>query len=156
MKIRQAEPSDLPQLAAISEAAGSAAHWTRQQWQDIFRSQTSSRLAWIAELHGPDPNSQPRAIGFLVAQTISPDWELENIAVLPAFCRQGTGRALLQALFQHASALRADRILLEVRASNLPAIRLYESSGFQLLSRRRGYYSNPTEDALILVHMPTN
>jgi ribosomal-protein-alanine acetyltransferase len=157
MKIRLASQSDLPQLMAISEAAGSAAHWTRQQWLDIFHSQIPARLAWIAWFsnNGASNDSSDDAddaIGFLVAQCGSPEWELENVAVLPTFRRKGVGAALLSALLAEARARQAERILLEVRASNLSAIRLYAQAGFQRLAIRRGYYQNPAEDALIFVN----
>jgi ribosomal-protein-alanine acetyltransferase len=150
MQIRRANSSDLPQLRAIAAAQASAAQWSQQQWLDIFHTQTPTRLAWIAEDRNA-PN-QGQGIGFVVAQNGGPEWELENIAVLPEFRRLGVGRALLSALLAHARALQAERILLEVRPSNQAAIRLYDSSGFQLLARRAGYYRNPDEDALILVH----
>jgi ribosomal-protein-alanine acetyltransferase len=94
-------------------------------------------------------NSAPLAVGFLIAQCGAPEWELENVAVLPAFRRRGAGAALLSTLLQQARARRAERVLLEVRASNQSAIRLYGQAGFQLLTRRRGYYQNPAEDALL-------
>ena len=72
--------------------------------------------------------------------------------MLPEFRRRGVGRGLLSALVAQARCLGAERILLEVRDSNQTAIRFYGSEGFQLLGRRRGYYRNPDEDALILVH----
>jgi ribosomal-protein-alanine acetyltransferase len=150
--IRLANNSDLAQLRAISEAAGSAAHWTPQQWQDIFQTKIPMRLAWVAEWVAEDGIDEAQGIGFLVAQNGGPEWELENIAVLPAFRCQGVGRELLSALQRQAGALLAQRILLEVRASNQSAIRLYNASGFQLLARRRDYYRDPTEDALVLVH----
>jgi [ribosomal protein S18]-alanine N-acetyltransferase len=149
MKIRIARESDLPQLISLSDSAGEAAHWTRQQWLDIFHSQTPSRLAWIAEA---ERGAGGQAAGFLVAQTGAPEWELENIAVLPEYRRQGVARALLSALLAQARSLLAERILLEVRASNEAAIRLYHASGFQTLARRRDYYRNPSEDAIILAH----
>jgi ribosomal-protein-alanine N-acetyltransferase len=150
MEIRRANPSDLPQLKAISAASVSAAQWTPQQWLDIFHTQIPPRFTWIAEdRNAPVPG---QGIGFLVAQNLGPDWELENVAVLGEFRRQGVGRALLSTLLAQARALQAERILLEVRASNQSAIRLYHGSGFQLLARRRNYYRNPDEDALILVH----
>lgn len=152
IKIRLAQESDLPQLTALSESAGEAAHWTRQQWLDIFHSQNPPRLAWIAEAWATEFKIEPevRAIGFLVAQNGGPEWELENIAVLPEFRRKGVACGLLSALLAQARSLRAERILLEVRASNHAAIRLYHASGFQSLARRREYYRNPPEDAIIL------
>jgi ribosomal-protein-alanine N-acetyltransferase len=159
LKIRLAQESDLPQLTVLSQASGEAAHWTQQQWLDIFHSQSPPRLAWIAETGTAQveateagAGNPARAVGFLVAQNGGPEWELENIAVLPEYRRQGVARELLSALLAQARALLAERILLEVRAFNQAAIRFYEASGFQPLSRRRDYYRNPPEDALIFVH----
>ena len=150
MKIRLASEPDLQQLTVMSEAAGSAAHWTQQQWMDIFRTQIPARLAWIAEKESAE--SEMGGMGFLVAQNGGPEWELENIAVLPEFRRQGVGCGLLSALLTYSRSVQAERVLLEVRVSNLSAIRLYGSCGFQLLARRGDYYRNPAEDALVLVH----
>jgi ribosomal-protein-alanine N-acetyltransferase len=149
MKIRLANESDLPQLIAISEAAGSSAHWTRQQWMDIFRTNVPARVAWIAE---DIVQGELRGIGFLVAQNGVVEWELENIAVLPAHLRQGIGRGLLSTFLAHSRSMGAERVLLEVRVSNVSAIALYRQCGFELVGQRRDYYGHPTEDALILVH----
>jgi len=145
MNVRLANKSDIPQLIAISEAADSSAHWTPQQWADIFRTQAPPRFAWMAH------QENQQGIGFLVAQHNGPEWELENIAVLPDFQRQGVGAGLMSALLNQAQTLQAERILLEVRASNLSAFRFYDVSGFQVLARRRAYYANPVEDAVIMV-----
>lgn len=153
MEIRLATEADLSQLVAISKSADSAAHWTLDQWREIFQTEVPARLAWIAE----EQVGAPRARGFLVAQigfpnSDGPEWELENIAVLPEFRRRGLGRELLAVLLAQARLHGAARILLEVRESNRAAIRLYEAAGFQQLGRRRAYYHSPIEDALILVH----
>jgi len=172
MKLRRAIPSDLPQLQAISRQAPSAPQWSRQQWLDIWDSQSPARLAWIAEDAAENILASAAvddcgsavppvpAVGFLVAQAgidyraqAAPEWELENIVVAPAFSRRGVGRALLQALLHEARARQAERILLEVRASNLSAIALYLGNGFHHLTQRRDYYRDPTEDALILVQL---
>lgn len=148
MRIRRAQESDLGQLKVLSEAVDSSSHWTQQQWLEIFRRESPVRVAWLAEKEvgksfGP-------AIGFLVALDSGPDWELENIAVLPEFRRQGIGLGLLQVLLEEARSRSAERILLEVRASNEAAIGFYRANGFELRTRRREYYAGPTEDALIL------
>lgn len=170
MNIRLATEADVAQLVAISNSTSSAAHWSQPQWLDIFRSQSPARLAWIAEQperrrvpraqSSPEaepggqevPNREIFAFGFLVAQCGGAEWELENIAVLPALRRRGVGAALLGTLLEEARTRQAERILLEVRASNQAAIRLYGQAGFQLLARRRGYYQNPEEDALLFGH----
>ena len=75
--------------------------------------------------------------------------DLQRIAILPAARRRGLGHELLQELLTRASGLGATRILLEVAASNAQAICFYESFGFQMISRRRRYYSGNT-DALVM------
>jgi ribosomal-protein-alanine N-acetyltransferase len=144
MNIRLASRGDIDQLARISEKAG-AARWSAQQWDDLFDSETPARLAWLAE------NGAAQSLGMLVAQCSAPDWELENMAVLPAAQRKGVGSALMEALLTAARAAGASRVLLEVRPSNHAAIALYNISRFELLARRPDYYRNPEEDALILV-----
>lgn len=149
LKIRLANESDLPQLIAMSEAAGSSAHWTRQQWMDIFGTEVPTRIAWIAE---EMVEGKTLGIGFLVAQNGGPEWELENIAAIPAHLRQGVGRGLLSTLLAHSRSVGAERVQLEVRASNMSAIALYRQCGFELVGQRRDYYRNPAENALIFVH----
>jgi ribosomal-protein-alanine N-acetyltransferase len=159
MLLRLATPDDVPRLLAIARSSDSASQWSEHQWRDIFASQSPPRLVWICEEGGgreagpaEGGPAAPRALGFLVAQGSGADWDLENLAVLPEFRRRGAGMALLGALLAEAPRQGAERILLEVRASNLAAIRLYEGFGFRLLARRSGYYAHPPEDALIYVH----
>jgi len=151
MRIRRAQESDLDLLKALSEAVDTSSQWTPQQWLEIFRTESPLRLTWLAEEEVGE--SFGRATGFLVALNGGPDWELENIAVLPEFHRQGIGLGLLRALLGEARSQLAGRILLEVRASNQAAIGFYRANGFELLTRRRDYYTGPTEDALILVRL---
>ena len=180
--VRRSRLDELAQLIDISRAAGYAARWTEQQWRDIFHTQNPPRLAWTAwdrsgllmpsdsapcvspateGIRSGSPatgQSEPPAasrvaVGFLVAQCGGGEWELENMAVREGFRRQGAGSALLAALLAEARVQQTERILLEVRPSNQAAIRLYEQGGFALLARRPGYYKDPGEDALIMVHL---
>ena len=75
--------------------------------------------------------------------------EILNLAVSPERRRQGLGRHLLQMALQAAHKMGIRKSLLEVRESNAPAIGLYEGAGFRLAGRRRAYYHDPDEDALI-------
>lgn len=79
---------------------------------------------------------------------------VNNFAVHPAWRRQGLGRRLLAHVLAAADAMGAPRATLEVRASNLAAIALYESGGFVRGGRRSDYYTHPVEDALILWREP--
>ena len=76
--------------------------------------------------------------------------QITNIAVHPDCRGQGLGLAIVQALIKHAKAERLASISLEVRVSNAPAIALYRKVGFAEVGRRKGFYTRPTEDALIM------
>ena len=88
--------------------------------------------------------------GYVVAWYVLDEGELANLAVAPAYRRQGIGTALLDATLTDAAARGVGQLYLEVRESNQSARRLYASRGFEEVSRRKGYYRTPLEDALIL------
>ena len=88
------------------------------------------------------------ALGYLSARALPPECEIYRVATLPAHRRCGVGSALLAALFETAAGVNS--FFLEVRENNTPAISLYKAHGFTELARRKNYYRNPKEDALIL------
>lgn len=85
-------------------------------------------------------------IGFL---GVLDELEVTNVATHPDFRRRGVGRALVSALLDYARREKFLRVTLEVRASNAPAIALYESLGFTPCGTRKGFYTNPREDGII-------
>jgi ribosomal-protein-alanine N-acetyltransferase len=87
-------------------------------------------------------------VGFLIAVVVEPEAELESIAV--ARQRRGTGRRLMQALVEQLEQAGVTRIFLEVRASNQAARGLYQALGFSETGRRRAYYADPVEDAVLM------
>ena len=80
-------------------------------------------------------------------------WEgqITNIATHPDHRRRGYGNAVTDALLKEAAARNAEQVSLEVRASNASAIALYEGLGFAIAGRRKGFYQNPREDALVMI-----
>ena len=78
---------------------------------------------------------------------------ITNVAVLPSCRRKGLGRALLSAAIGYARGQGAFCLTLEVRESNAPAIALYRAFGFEMVGRRRRYYQDPEEDALLMTKM---
>lgn len=88
--------------------------------------------------------------GFCAFWLVFDEVHINNIAMRPQFRGAGVGTALLHHVLAAARELGARRATLEVRASNAQALRLYERLGFYVAGRRRNYYSNPVEDALIL------
>lgn len=87
--------------------------------------------------------------GYLLGCVIPPEAEVFRIAALPSARRRGVGRALLGHFLGECRARGCTDVYLEVRASNAPAIALYRAAGFCEIGRRRHYYRNPTEDALL-------
>lgn len=89
-------------------------------------------------------------VGYIGSQTVFPEADIMNVAVHPDHRRKGIAQALIHALENHLKQRGVESLTLEVRASNIPAISLYQKLGFQEVGRRRNYYRNPKEDALIL------
>ena len=88
--------------------------------------------------------------GYIGSQTCGEESDVMNVAVHPDFRRRGIAEALVNALVEELKAIGSHCLTLEVRASNVPAIALYEKMGFSEIGRRKNYYRNPREDALIL------
>ncbi len=91
-----------------------------------------------------------RVLGYGVVRVIADEGEIQRIAVFPEYRRRGIAGKLMDAMVDHARSMGASCLSLEVRESNTGARNLYETYGFSQEAVRRGYYSNPTEDALIM------
>lgn len=144
--IRNAVARDVPSIALLARGASTAAQWTEQQYEDLITNDESiaARLFLVASLDENGP-----IVGFLVARQAAGECELENIVVAGENRGKGIGTSLLGELLARAQASDGDSIFLEVRESNSPARRLYSKLGFEENGRRKGYYSNPVEDAIL-------
>ncbi len=90
------------------------------------------------------------AVAYVGSQSCPPEADVMNVAVDPEFRRQGVGEGLMVALMDALRAKGMESLTLEVRASNSPAIALYDRLGFAEVGRRPNYYTDPREDALIM------
>ena len=91
-----------------------------------------------------------RTAGYVGSQSVLDGADMMNLAVDPEYRRQGIAENLVAALEKRLKEKGVTFLMLEVRASNEPAIRLYEKLGFFVAGRRPGYYRHPKEDALIM------
>ena len=91
-----------------------------------------------------------RLVGYIGSQTVPPESDVMNVAVLPECRRRGIAEQLILELCRLLAENGNETLTLEVRASNAPAIALYEKLGFIQVGRRPNYYRNPREDAHIL------
>ena len=87
--------------------------------------------------------------GYVFCREVAGESELLNLAVDPGLRRGGVGRMLLAAAIEWLTTRGARETFLEVRASNVAAIALYEEVGFRAVGRRPGYYQRPPEDAIL-------
>ena len=156
MNIRAAIPADIPCMMALERACSTAAHWTEQQYRLLFEKpgEPAERLVLVVDmLSGGGPaqagSVSPGLRGFLVARKVAAEWELENIVVAPAARRKGLGRQLIGALLTRAREAGSEAVFLEVRESNTAARSLYERAGFRQIGRRKAYYRDPPEDAIL-------
>ena len=92
----------------------------------------------------------PHVIAMFSGWVIVDELEIDNLVVAASHRRQGIGAALLHEALGQSQALGVRSAVLEVRAGNVAAQKLYESFGFITLGRRIEYYHNPAEDALIM------
>lgn len=140
MNIRSATPADVSAMRRIEAQAPTAAHWNDDEYDRIFAGDPP-RLALIIQ----DDTVQ----GFLIANQIGPDWELENIGVAAGAQRRGLASALLGHFLDVVKQQGGESVFLEVRASNAAARALYAKYGFAETGRRRHYYQHPDEDAVL-------
>jgi ribosomal-protein-alanine N-acetyltransferase len=137
---------DIDPALELAAALPQAPHWPRAAYLTALDPDASPhRVAWVAE----DGETNALA-GFAVASVPGTQAELETIAVHTAWQRRRVARWLFAALSGELSACDATLVLLEVRASNHPALALYRALGFQETGRRPRYYANPVEDAVLL------
>lgn len=132
---------DLDEVLAI-ERASFQTPWSR----GAFRYElTQNRVARCSVARGGR-----QLVGYLCLWEIGHEVHITNLAVHPAWRRRGVARALLGALLEDAQRRGTDLVFLEVRPTNTEALGLYESFGFRVIGRRKGYYFDTGEDALVM------
>ena len=130
----------VPQVAALEKLCFSDP-WSEQS----VASELANELSlWLVALEGE------RVVGYVGSQTVIGETDMMNVAVHPDCRRQGVAETLINALTAALKHRDSHSLTLEVRASNAPAISLYEKLDFIQVGLRKNYYRNPKEDALIL------
>lgn len=131
----------LPAVAALEKVCFPADPWS----EALFRAALDNPRVRVLLAQGEDGE----LLGYAVLSAVLDEGNLDNIAVAPQARRQGVADALLSALTgfgrEHLACL-----MLEVRASNAPAMALYEKHGFAAVGRRKNYYEAPREDAILM------
>lgn len=142
VRLREAALEDVEALVALQQASPGAAPWGAADYESLLSADTT--LCLLAE---DEERDEPA--GFVLARLAADELEILNLAVAPARRRRGLGRRLVAEALARGRARAAEKCWLEVRASNQAALEFYRALGFREHSRRRGYYRDPVEDAVI-------
>lgn len=137
--LRAALPADIPALLEI-EAACFSHPWTEAQ---LLRWMQPDHLFLVCV-------REQTVLGYCNAQLVLDTADIGNVAVSPAARRRGLAARLLRELEHRAAAQGVTQLQLELRAGNTPALALYEKSGYLSVGRRKNYYRDPKEDAILM------
>lgn len=138
--VRKAVAADIPALADIARHAPDV--WHRPNLQEALASPYRRLLVAVS--------CAGTVQGFICMRCVAAQGELEMLVVAPKARGQGVGRRLLTQGLAYIQQQGAGRCLLEVRAGNTGAVRLYQALGFYTIAQRPQLYSAPTEDGLCM------
>ena len=147
---------------ALQKHAATAAHWSVEQYEALFRASSPARIALVVEEENQEEENQEETNqeeenqqseaevqGFVIARAVGVEWEIENIAIAGPARRRGLGTRLLGEFLDLAKARGGEAVFLEVRESNHAACSLYERWAFMESGRRKKYFKDPQEDAIL-------
>lgn len=121
-------------------------NWNPKSWSvQLFEKELSSRSSRVRGLFTGE-----ELVGYLIAHVVCDEAHIVSLGLAPEWRGKGGGRILLDDFLRTCLVERVGVVTLDVRASNISARKLYESSGFSVVGLRRNYYSDNGEDALTM------
>ena len=139
-EIREMQIDDLENVLAI-EKENFSVPWDANGFFSFMIREGTAFL--VAEENG-------KILGYAGLISAADEGDITNVSVSKTRRQKGIGNSLLEGLLDKARSFELKKIFLEVRASNEAAIRLYEKKSFQQVGVRKGYYTEPVEDALLM------
>jgi len=140
---------DLLEVVEIEEESG----LSRWGWAAYYAELQGDNRDLMLVARAPEskaPRVSHRLAGYIVARVGANELHINNVAVRERYRRQGIGITLLARILEEGKCRGVEVAFLELRAGNSAALSLYEKCGFNLTARRKNYYSEPTEDALVM------
>jgi len=133
------ELSDIDEVMEIEKTLFSEA-WTNA----MFEEEITKQISYVIDVKGI-------IAGYICGWKMYEEFNITNVGVAKEFQKQGYGKILVDFIFELISKENFQIVFLEVRESNFSAIKLYEKCNFVEVGRRKKYYKNPTEDAILMV-----
>ena len=141
LTIRTMQESDLPSVVAIERLSFSTPWSETLFFNEIYKQRSIPKVAVIGD----------RIAGYICANHVADEGHILNLAVHPDFGRRGIANTLVENILEELKENACRFLYLEVRASNNAARKLYEGFGFSVVGTRKGYYTEPKEDAVIMM-----
>lgn len=141
MDFRRSIPKDATGIARLEEEIFSDA-WSYRDVQDLIC--TEGGMCFTA-VEGEE------VVAYVIGRLIAPEGEIYRVAVAPHKRQRGIGYRLLDYAVKTSKGQGLERLFLEVRSKNVPAIRLYTAYGFKEIGTRKNYYKNPEDDAIVML-----
>ena len=141
MDFRRSIPADATGIARLEEEIFSDA-WSYRDIQDLIC--TEGAMCFSAVDEG-------EVVAYVIGRLIAPEGEIYRVAVKPERRKRGIGYRLLDYAVKTSRGKGLERLFLEVRSQNIPAINLYKAYGFAEIGIRKNYYKDPKDDAIVML-----
>lgn len=139
-QMRRMTEEDIPDVIEI-EKRSFISPWTRGMFAQTLESPVARNLVMT---------ESGDIVGYVIFYQAGLEMHIMNIAVHPALRRQGIGLDIMKRVIESARINSVEECFLEVRETNFPAQGLYERLGFKRIGKRRGYYTETNEDAIVM------
>jgi [ribosomal protein S18]-alanine N-acetyltransferase len=141
---------DLLAVVEIEETCGLSRWGWDAYYHELAQGRGALMLVARPSCFEDEEREDEAVLGFIAARSTLDEVHINNVAVRPRFRRRGIALALLERVLRDGASLGARTAILEVRAGNAAAQALYGRQGFEVVGRRRNYYADPPEDALVM------
>lgn len=134
------EAEDISEVTTI-EKENFSIPWSEEAFRDSLNSKNTIYVVAVIE---------DKVIGYCGIYLCPPEGNIVNVAIAKEYRRQHIGKKMLKFLFRKTKEADVTDVILEVRETNVAAIKLYENMGFEEAGIRKNFYEKPTENALIM------
>ena len=141
MDFRRSIPADATGIAELEDLIFPDA-WSYRDVQDLICTEGGMCVTAVED---------GKVVAYVIGRLIAPEGEIYRVAVAPHKRQRGIGYRLLDYAVKTSKGQGLERLFLEVRSKNIPAIKLYTAYGFKEIGIRKNYYKNPQDDAIIML-----